>query len=83
MAQVMEGDNHLLRDIVHPPPGDVTRENRKSKYGRDTARTKSVYFEDAFQSHREVNPAKERVHSESIVMAEVRTNVIVRTALSL
>lgn len=43
---------------------------------------KSSYFEDAFDE-RGVNPLKDRLRSEAIVMAEVRTNVIVSTTNSL
>ncbi|KAL1909287.1 hypothetical protein Sste5344_004916 [Sporothrix stenoceras] len=44
------------------------------------ARKRSQYFEDAFATRRgdtDANPAKERVRSEALVLAEVRTNIIV------
>ena len=40
------------------------------------AKKRSTFFEDAF-SAKEINPIKERVQSESIVLADVKTNVIV------
>ncbi|KJR88853.1 mif domain containing protein [Sporothrix schenckii 1099-18] len=43
------------------------------------ARKRSQYFEDAFATRRDADnsPAKERVRSEALVLADVRTNVIV------
>lgn len=74
-SYLVEGD-HNLRDIDRAPPGDVVRKARKSQSRPTLAKQRSNYFEDAF-SVKEFNPAKERVRSEAIVMAEVKTNVIV------
>jgi hypothetical protein len=67
-----------MRDISRPPPGDVV--NRPKKVSGNLAKQKSSYFEDAFRVE-DSNPARERIQCESIVMAEVRTNVIVRPPL--
>ena len=72
---LVEGDQ-LLRNIDYPLPGDVVMKARKLKSRPDLTKKRSSFFEDVF-SVTEVNPAKERVQSEAIVMAEVRTNVIV------
>ncbi|KAM0334148.1 hypothetical protein ACHAQA_001168, partial [Verticillium albo-atrum] len=74
---LVDGDQLLLRSIQRPLPGDVVRESRKPKSRPELAKSRSSYFEDAFQAGREVSPAKDRIRSEAIVMAEVRTNVIV------
>ena len=74
---VIEG-NELLRHIDRPLPGDVTR--RKSRTGSkpNLAKKRSHvgFFEEAFAVD-ERSPAKERVRGDAIVMAEVKTNVIV------
>jgi hypothetical protein len=67
-----------MRSIERVPPGDVARESRKPSLRPGLAKHRSIYFEDAFQAGREVNTAKDRIRSEAIVMAEVKTNVIVR-----
>jgi hypothetical protein len=74
---VVEG-NDLLRHIDRPLPGDVVR--RKSRTGSkpDLAKRRSNinFFEEAFAIN-DHSPAKERVRGDAIVMAEVKTNVIV------
>ncbi|KAH7349441.1 Tautomerase/MIF superfamily [Plectosphaerella cucumerina] len=57
------------------------KQPRKTPSTPAMAKSRSTYFEDVFQAGREVSPAKDRVRSEAIVMAEVRTNVIVRALL--
>ncbi|KAK0738219.1 Tautomerase/MIF superfamily [Schizothecium vesticola] len=74
---VVEG-NDLLRHIDRPLPGDVVR--RKSRTGSkpDLAKRRSNinFFEEAFAIN-DHSPAKERVRGDAIVMAEVKTNVII------
>jgi len=67
-----------MRDIDRPPPGDILRRTRISPSKPDLAKRRSNinFFEDAF-SMTETSPAKERVRGDSMVMAEVKTNVIV------
>lgn len=86
---LVKGDR-ILRDIDRAPPGDPplqVRVRRKSGPasaagdgggGHDVARQRSQYFEDAFSARDgNTSPAKERVRSEALVLAELRTNVIV------
>lgn len=73
--RLVEGDRNLL-GIDRALPGDVVHKATKSQSRPGLAKKRSNFFEDAF-SVKEVNPARERVRSEAIVMAEVRTNVIV------
>ncbi|KAH6849760.1 Tautomerase/MIF superfamily [Chaetomium sp. MPI-CAGE-AT-0009] len=77
-APLIEG-NHLMRHIDRAPPGDMARRASKPQPKADLTRQKSKrnFFEDAFLD----NPpslARERVHGDAIVTAEVKTNVIVR-----
>ncbi|KAH6671545.1 Tautomerase/MIF superfamily [Plectosphaerella plurivora] len=46
------------------------------------SKSRSMYFEGAFQAGREVSPAKDRARSEAMVMADVRTNIIIRDEFS-
>lgn len=73
---IVEGDGGLTRDVHHSLPGDA-RNNRKSRTQADMAKRRSSYYEEAFQGDREANVAKDRIYGEAIVMAELRTNVIV------
>jgi hypothetical protein len=72
---LVEGDRNM-RDIDRPPPGDVVAKTRRAQSKPDLGKQRSHYFEDAF-SVKDANPAKTRVRSEAIVMADVKTNVIV------
>lgn len=68
-----------MRHIDQAPPGDVVRRGSKGQSRADLARQRSSrnFFEDAFAMN-QTSPARARVHGDAIVMAEVRTNVIVR-----
>ncbi|KAK4237923.1 Tautomerase/MIF superfamily [Achaetomium macrosporum] len=74
---LVEG-NHLMRNIDRAPPGDIVRRASKTQSRADLARQKSRrnFFEDAFSTNPST-PARERVHGDAIVMAEVKTNVII------
>ncbi|KAK2000621.1 macrophage migration inhibitory factor [Colletotrichum falcatum] len=78
---IIEGDGGLTRDVHRSLPGDP-RSNRKSKTPADMAKRRSSYYEEAFQGDRESNLLKDRVFSEAIVMAELRTNVIINDEFS-
>ncbi|KAK1987038.1 macrophage migration inhibitory factor [Colletotrichum cereale] len=78
---IIEGDGGLTRDVHHTLPGDP-RNNRKSKTPADMAKRRSSYYEEAFQGDRESNLVKDRVFSEAIVMADLRTNVIINDEFS-
>ncbi|KAK3313899.1 Tautomerase/MIF superfamily [Apodospora peruviana] len=81
---LVDGSN-LLRDIDRPPPGDVVRGpppcKSQSKPDLVKKRSNLDFFENAF-STTENNPAKERVHGDAIVLAEVKTNVIINDEFS-
>ncbi|KAK1727310.1 uncharacterized protein BDZ83DRAFT_572591 [Colletotrichum acutatum] len=79
---IVEGDG-LTRDVIHSLPGDTrNNNNRKSKTQADMAKRRSSYYEEAFQGDRESNVIKDRAYAEAIVMAELRTNVIINDEFS-
>lgn len=65
-----------VRNIDRPLPGDVVKHARRSQ-PRELVKSRSNYFEDVF-SVKESNPARQRIQSDAIVLAEVKTNVLVR-----
>lgn len=73
---LVEGDR-LLRDIDRAPPGDVVQRSCKPQIKPELTKQRSNYFEDAF-SVKDLSPVRERVRSEAMVVADVKTNVIVR-----
>jgi hypothetical protein len=76
-SRLVEGRRNLLAiDQSPPPPVDADKTAQKKQSRPNLAKKRSNFFEDAF-AVKDVNPAKERVRSEALVMAEVRTNVIV------
>lgn len=62
-----------MRGLDRALPGHATKKKSKP----ELTKQRSNYFEDAFAVKEQVHPAKERVISESIVMADVKTNVII------
>lgn len=68
----------LTRPITRPPPGDFTRPASKTMGRAELARRKNEYFEEAFAVRgADRNPLRERIRSDSIVLLELKTNVIV------
>lgn len=67
-----------MRHIDRAPPGDMARRSRTPQPREELTRHKSKrnFFEDAF-SDNPLSLARERVHGDAIVLAEVKTNVIV------
>ncbi|KAK0621325.1 Tautomerase/MIF superfamily [Bombardia bombarda] len=82
VSHLVEG-GRLMRDIDRPP-GDVVSRERKPQHQQQQQSTPKLakkrsnfnFFEDAFSVH-ETSPAKEKVRGDAIVMAEVKTNVII------
>ncbi|TLD20523.1 hypothetical protein PspLS_08344 [Pyricularia sp. CBS 133598] len=79
------GDNCAMREIERGPPGD-RKNNARSRMSQVdvlASKRRSTFFEDTFAASKvEKSGAKaatamtERIRSEAIVMAEVKTNVI-------
>lgn len=75
-AVLVEG-NHVMRSIDRPLPGDVVG-RRKSHIHPDMSKKKSAYFESEFAApNKGDDPVKCRVLNEAMVIAELKTNVII------
>ncbi len=79
-TNLIEGDN-IMRDINRGLPGDRTQRSRRSRSKPELGRQRSHYFEDAFSAREANNPAKDRVRNEAMVVADLKTNFIVRALL--
>ncbi|KAK3357348.1 Tautomerase/MIF superfamily [Lasiosphaeria hispida] len=81
-SKLVEG-GQLTRGIDRPLPGDVGHRARKSHSKQDLGKKRSNvnFFEDFFGVN-ESNVAKERVRGDAMVMAEVKTNVIISDEFS-
>ena len=75
--KLVEG-NDLLDDIDTPLPGDTMTASPRPRSRAELAKQRSAYFEDAFSAKPVVNPAQARLRAEATIVAEVKTNVIVR-----
>jgi len=76
---LVEGDQYTLRDIDRAPPGDPSSRPRRTQSRPEIAKQRSQYFDQVFSAKGTEDPAKERIRNETVVVAEVKTNVIVRT----
>jgi len=81
MPRLTATDNEADRITVpleRGTPGDQAIDSsRKTPEQRELARRKSQYYRDVFALREPANSARERVSRDSMVMADVRTNVIV------
>ncbi|KAF7532090.1 hypothetical protein G7054_g8270 [Neopestalotiopsis clavispora] len=73
-SNIVEG-NHVMRNIDRPPPGDMVH-HRRSLRQPGLSKKRSQYYENEFAAGREMDSTKDRVRNEAIVLAELRTNVI-------
>lgn len=69
-------DNGQVADTDKVPADGPPKLSEKAEPRQTLAKKRSKYFEGAF-AIKEVNPAKERVHNAALVIAEVRTSVMV------
>lgn len=77
LPQLGEMD-HITRPISRPPPGNHSVKPASKTMGRvELAKRKNDFFEDAFSVRGDRNPLRERIRGDSIVLVEVKTNVIV------
>ncbi|CAD6500808.1 BgTH12-06514 [Blumeria graminis f. sp. triticale] len=72
-------EKRLTRKITRSTPGDPKSSlEMKNSYQRDVARKRSLYFEDAFAVNRKpLYSPRERILLESLIMADIKTNVII------
>jgi len=72
-------ERRLTRNVEPGTPGDPSIFSLgKALERKELTKKKSQYYDDAFAVRESNTSARERVHRESMVMVEVRTNVIVR-----
>lgn len=67
----------ITRPIIRAPPGDFSKPTAKTMGRAELARHKNEVFEEAFAVRGERHPLRERIRSDSIVLLELRTNVII------
>lgn len=73
----------ITRDFGRGAPGDATIFAAGKTAGQnELAKRRSQYYGDAFAQRESNTSARERVLKESIVMAEILTNVIVSSHTS-
>lgn len=76
LEPVMERLSRSTREAVKSPLEDTTK-LPKTRSRPELAKKRSQYFEEAFQA-RPVDPVGDRIRSQSMILAEVKTNVLVR-----
>lgn len=76
--------NRITRKIERGAPGDeAIFDQNKSPQQKELAKRKSQYFDGAFAYIREpASSARERISRESMIIADIRTNVIVSITAS-
>ncbi|XXH04633.1 GTP-binding protein gtr2 [Hypoxylon texense] len=80
-VHIVEG-NKMMRNIDRPLPGDPMG-SRKSHGHSELSKKRSAYFESEFATaNRDPDPVRARVQNEAIVLAELRTNVIIKDEYS-
>ena len=71
-----EEESRLMRPMDRGAPGERLREPSTPQQ-KEFARKKSQYYQEQFAYRESNTSAKERVTKDSMIMADVRTNVIV------
>lgn len=71
-------EQRITRQLDRGAPGDqAIFSERKTPEQKELARRKSQYYGDVFAHREPQSSARERVTKESMVLADIRTNVIV------
>lgn len=76
LPQLNEMDE-LMQPITRRPPGDTLKPAAVTMGRAELSRRKTHYFEEAFSSRCVMDTLRERIQSDSMVVAELKTNVIV------
>lgn len=66
-----------MRPITRRPPGDNGRPEAMTMGRVELARRKNNYYDDAFSVHGNGDPRRARILGDSMVVVELKTNVIV------
>ena len=72
---VLESDQRLSKDVEQMVSGEATKVTRKHSLPI-LSRRRSDFFEETFSSRHADDPG-DRIRNESVVLAEIKTNVIV------
>lgn len=83
LSSISREGRRITRDITRGSPGDqAIFSNTKTPEQKTLAKRKSQYYNEVFANREPIASARERVFKESPVVADLRTNVIVRYALT-
>lgn len=73
--------NRITRDLTRGSPGDqAIFSNTKTPEQKTLNKRKSQYYGEVFANREPIASARERVLKESPIVADLKTNVIVRSA---
>jgi hypothetical protein len=82
LSNMSREGRRITRDIKRGSPGDqAIFSNTKTPEQKTLAKRKSQYYNEVFAHREPIASARERVLKESPVVADLKTNVIVRYAL--
>ncbi|POS76494.1 MIF domain-containing protein [Diaporthe helianthi] len=76
LPQLTEMDE-LMQPITRRPPGDAPKSTAMTMGRADLSRRKTHYYDEAFSGRCVADTLRERIQSDSVVLAELKTNVIV------
>lgn len=76
LPQLTEMDE-LMQPITRRPPGDTPKSAALTMGWTELSRRKTHYYEEAFSGRCVAETLRERIQSDSMVVAELKTNVIV------
>lgn len=82
LPQLTETDE-LMQPITRKPPGDSSSAEAMTMGRVELARKKNSYYDGAFSVHGVRNPRRERILGDSMVVVELKTNVIVSSSFSI
>ncbi|KAI1002203.1 hypothetical protein K3495_g5999 [Podosphaera aphanis] len=78
-SATIKEEKRLVRDITRSTPGDPKISLETSPEQRAIARKRSQYYENVFAANPSpLSTARDRVLRESLIMAEIKTNVIIQ-----
>jgi hypothetical protein len=76
-------ERRITRQLDRGAPGDqAIFSERKTPEQKELARRKSQYYGEVFAHREPQSSARERITKESMVLADIRTNVIVGESAS-
>ncbi|KAG8161889.1 hypothetical protein KVR01_008876 [Diaporthe batatas] len=76
LPQLTEMDE-LMQPITRRPPGDTSKSAAMTMGRAELSKRKTHYYEEAFSGRCVADTLRERIRSDSVVLAELNTNVIV------